>query len=399
MFPELYQKVFDINLSPSQNLTLQLLVMLVQSYRTVTLSRLAELFPQPIKYESRVRNLQRFLNLPKLTVKTLWFPIIKQWIKQEFKQRASNRFQRRRAKKLRLIHQGYLLLVIDRTQWKQRNLIVLSLVWGTHALPIYWRLLGKNGSSNLGQQKRFISPVLRLLKPYPVVLLGDREFQSVKLAKWLEKKGVDFALRQKKNTCISDDEQVYLALDKLGIQPGMSEFYEDIHCTKAHQLGNFNLAAYWKRKYRDKKAAKEPWYILTSLPNLKIALSFYEARWGIETMFKDCKTGGYNLENTRVNERRLLATVLLIAIAYTLATFQGVSCQKLGVADYICRPTEVERSIPRHSDFWIGLYGLLWLESMAIHSDLAIRLMNLKPHKRLFFQKGLTALSLIQSTF
>ncbi|MEM9541043.1 MAG: IS4 family transposase, partial [Cyanobacteria bacterium P01_E01_bin.42] len=39
------------------------------------------------------------------------------------------------------------------------------------------------------------------------------------------------------------------------------------------------------------------------------------------------------------------------------------------------------------------------LESMAIHSDLAIRLMNLKPHKRLFFQKGLTALSLIQSTF
>ena len=78
MFPELYQKVFDINLSPSQNLTLQLLVMLWQSYRTVTLSRLAELFPQPIKYESRVRNLQRFLNLPNLTVKTLWFPIIKQ---------------------------------------------------------------------------------------------------------------------------------------------------------------------------------------------------------------------------------------------------------------------------------------------------------------------------------
>jgi hypothetical protein len=56
---------------------------------------------------------------------------------------------------------------------------------------------------------------------------------------------------------------------------------------------------------------------LTSLKSLKLTLSFYAARWGIETMFKDCKTGGYNLEETRVNDRRLLALVLLISIAYT----------------------------------------------------------------------------------
>lgn len=49
------------------------------------------------------------------------------------------------------------------------------------------------------------------------------------------------------------------------------------------------------------------------------------------------------------------------------------------------------------SDFWIGLYGLLWLESMSNYSDLAYRLMMLKPHKRLYFQKGFMALSLIQS--
>ena len=119
MFPELYQKVFNIHLNESQRLTLQLLIMLLQSYRNVRLSRLAELFPQPIKYESRVRNLQRFLNLPQLSAKMLWFPIIKQWIKQEYKQRTLNRFQRRRAQKIKLIHQGYLLLVLDRTQWKE----------------------------------------------------------------------------------------------------------------------------------------------------------------------------------------------------------------------------------------------------------------------------------------
>ena len=107
---------------------------------------------------------------------------------------------------------------------------------------------------------------------------------------------------------------------------------------------------------------------------------------------------GYNLEDTRVNEQRLLALVLLITIAYTLATFQGIACQKMRASEYICRPTEKERSVKRHSDFWIGLYGFLWVESMQLWSDIATHLMNLKPHKRLNFQKGLKALSLIQST-
>ncbi|WP_204102458.1 MULTISPECIES: hypothetical protein [Spirulina sp. CCY15215] len=65
--------------------------------------------------------------------------------------------------------------------------------------------------------------------------------------------------------------------------------------------------------------------------------------------------------------------------------------------EYICRPTEKHRSVPRHSDFWIGLYGFLWVESMELWSDLATLLMNLKSHKRLYFQKGLHALTLIKS--
>ncbi len=90
----------------------------------------------------------------------------------------------------------------------------------------------------------------------------------------------------------------------------------------------------WKRKYRG-KGAKEPWYILTNLDNLNLTLAFYQARWGIESMFKDCKTGGYNLERTWVNEARFVVLVLLIAIAYTLATFHGESIQALGARNYV----------------------------------------------------------------
>jgi hypothetical protein len=47
-------------------------------------------------------------------------------------------------------------------------------------------------------------------------------------------------------------------------------------------------------------------------------------------MFKDCKTGGYNLEKTWVNQTRFLALVLLVAIAYSLATFHGEAIKKMG---------------------------------------------------------------------
>ena len=144
---------------------------------------------------------------------------------------------------------------------------------------VYWEFLKKNGTSNLGQQKKVIALVLRLLRSYPIVLLGDREFQSVQLAKWLQDKGVDFALRQKKNTCISDDRTVYVVLKNLEIKPGMSRFYEGICCTKAHQVGDFNLAAYWKRKYRG-KGPKDTCYILTSLQNIKLTFPPESPHWG-----------------------------------------------------------------------------------------------------------------------
>ncbi|WP_293107933.1 hypothetical protein [Moorena sp. SIOASIH] len=79
---QFYQTVLETHLTPGQYLTLQLLILLLQRYRNVRLSDLAERFPQPIKYPSRVRSLQRFLDLHQLSAKLLWFPIIKQIIKQ-----------------------------------------------------------------------------------------------------------------------------------------------------------------------------------------------------------------------------------------------------------------------------------------------------------------------------
>lgn len=57
----------------------------------------------------------------------------------------------------------------------------------------------------------------------------------------------------------------YQSLKSLGFKPGMSKFYPDVFCNKEDGLGPFNLALYWKRKYRE-KGPKEAWFILTNLP-------------------------------------------------------------------------------------------------------------------------------------
>jgi hypothetical protein len=396
MLPPSYQTTLRTHLNESQYLTLQLLLLLLQAHRQVKLSVLASVFPQPIQYRSRKRNLQRFLLLPQLSVKLLWFPLIKYWIRQEQRGNCLNREQRRYVRQLKHQQYGYWIVAIDRTQWKGHNLFMVSLVWGTHALPVYWEVLKKPGNSDLKTQKRLLGTVLHLFKNYPVLVLGDREFHSPKLASWLEFKGVSFALRQRKTFHFQENlEQDYQVLKKLGFKPGMSKFYQNILGNKGDGLGPFNLAVYWKRKYR-RKGPKDPWYILTNLPNLKLTLDVYCCRWGIEQMFKDYKTGGYHLEETKVNETRFLALVLLIAMAYSLATIHGQWVKKLGIDIYAGRINEHQDKTLRQSEFSLSLFGQRWIYGMELWNDWVLRLIALKPHKRLYFQRGFHALSLMQ---
>jgi hypothetical protein len=81
-----------------------------------------------------------------------------------------------------------LIFAIDRTQWRSQNLFVISLIEQKRAIPVYWILLPKRGCSNLDEQKKLIRPLLRLFKGYRILVLGDREFHSIKLANWLHSK-------------------------------------------------------------------------------------------------------------------------------------------------------------------------------------------------------------------
>lgn len=138
--------------------------------------------------------------------------------------------------------------------------------------------------------------------------------------------------------------------------------------------------------------------MLTNLDNLKAAIKAFKHRSGIEAMFKDCKTGGYNLESTYAAGQRLITLILLIAIAYTCAILTGRRVRNMSLQKYLSRLQELKRISRRHSAFWVGLYGHLWVGAIEFWFDLAATLMRLKPGKLPNFQKGLRAMSLIQST-
>ncbi len=151
------------------------------------ISLLAEALPLPILFESRRQKLRRFLRLEELSIETLWLPCVKALLSSMFTSRDT------------------IYLAIDRTSWGVINILVVSVVYDHRSWPIYWNFLEKKGSSNLTEQQAVLSKSIALLSDYVTVVLGDREFCSIKLGKWLGDRNAYFCLRQKRDTKIQKD--------------------------------------------------------------------------------------------------------------------------------------------------------------------------------------------------
>lgn len=114
-------------------------------------------------------------------------------------------------------------------------------------------------------------------------------------------------------------------------------------------------------------------------------------------MFKDCKTGGYNLESTHANGQQLMALILIIAIAYSWAILAGRKTRRIGLQKYVGRLQVLKQIHCCNSAFWIGMQWLFMGGAMEEWAFLATQLIQLKPNKLPYFQKALRAMTLIQS--
>ncbi len=377
MIPVFYQNHLKSQLSLSEYLFLKILLNLLDSIKKVNLERLANALPLAIKFESRRKRIQRFLSLPNLTIEKVWFPIVREWLETY------------------LDYGKIIYVAIDRTNWGYINLFMISVIWDKRAFPVDFELLPKLGSSNISEQQNILSKVMPVFNNYKVCVLGDREFCSVKLAKYLQSLGVYFCLRLKKNEFIERENDIFIELSNLGLMPGVSFFIKGVKVTKTRGFMSFNVACKWKRKIHG-VAPKEGWFILTNFDDLESAISAYKQRFDIEEMFRDFKKGGYNLEETNVEGTRFISLVLLIAIAYTSATIQGQQIKRKGIQKYVARTKEYGRLERRHSSFFIGLYGQTWVNFKDDCIELVTELMKINRNKRKYYQQGLRAMKHIE---
>lgn len=304
-----------------------------------------------------------------------WFAYIQLWLSENFK-----RGER-------------LYIAIDRTSWGKVNLLVVSVIWKKRAIPLYWELLDKLGSTSWEEQRDAIAKVLPLLKGYRPVILGDREFCSVRFAHWLSKQGCGFCLRLKCSTNIAQAEQTWCELGSLGLTPGTSLFLNPVSVTKQKGFGPFQVASKWKRRYRG-FGATEPWFILTNLGSLDEAIQAYQRRFGIEEMFRDFKKGGYSLERCKLVKDRLVSMIILLAIAYVESWRSGQRAKDCGIQKYLARPETPQQSQRRHSAFLVGLCAYRLSPIFQLCEPLIRALLRLSPNKILHYQKGFRALEL-----
>ena len=145
--------------------------------RSVCLYRLANALPGTAKPSSHYKRLQRFLSgfdLDLAVLARLMVALTRQ--------------------------EPPFILALDRTNWKfgkaELNVLVLALVHQGVAFPLFWKVLGKAGNSNLAERTALLGEYLSVFGNSSVTYLcADREFGGEVFARWLLEQKVPFVLR------------------------------------------------------------------------------------------------------------------------------------------------------------------------------------------------------------
>lgn len=187
---------------------------------------------------------------------------------------------------------GPVRLAIDWTIEAQQHLLVVSLIVGRRAVPIYWRaydatvLKGRMKRYELAVIRRAVMRIIRKVGRRRVRVTADRGFADVALFTLLTNLGVAFVIRVKKSTkiCIAG---VWRQLDTLRFAGN----------TRRRTLGHLlycasNPQALWvtMSRKRDRHGKWGLWYLVANRPyTAEQAVTEYAHRPGCEAGFRDAK--------------------------------------------------------------------------------------------------------------
>lgn len=224
---------------------------------------------------------------------------------------------------------GFHTLIMDGTSWKfgqtEIHYLVLSVLAGNVAVPIYWTQLAKLGASSQEERKQMINEALSIFDLAGMTLLADREYIGKEWFKFLKDKGLNFVVRMK----WGDYEQ--------DVNAFRGRSYQAMHlrCRQKKKLVSKHIeldyTAYTLVMMPNPKpgADEAVMIFLTTLSSARYAADYYRKRWKIECMFKHLKTNGYHLEDLNLKDAgKTRLMMAIVATAYLLAVKEGWKIRK-----------------------------------------------------------------------
>lgn len=229
-------------------------------------------------------------------------------------------------------HGETILLSLDQTDLGNRfAILMISLGVGHRALPLAWAV--EAGPANLGftTQQALLERVRAWLPAGAEVLLcADRFYPSVDLFRWLAAQpGWHYRLRLKGNLTVDP------GFGEITTTGALARDHSERYLSKVwlFQEGVPTNLAIWHEA-----GHPEPWIIAMNDPPNRATVQDYACRWGIEPLFSDFKSRGFQLEDTQLRAADRLDRLLLIM---ALAMYW---CVRVGQEEARDHPTPLEKN-------------------------------------------------------
>jgi hypothetical protein len=268
---------------------------LIQS-RSPHLSEIANHIPGDTSAVARIARIRRWLASQSILSRQLYTPII-----SEVLQAWSDR-------EVTIMLGGCFI------RHKTLQILRVSLSHCYRALPLAWEVVTSKGNVELECCDAMLDQVASLLSPTRrVTFLADRGFRDRDWAHKCRSLHWDYIIRIANNTLISFPGGLVARADCLGIKPGQRRYLPNVHLTLLADW-NCNLAITWTRATQN--CPSELCVLMTNLHPTGWVLRHYLKRMQIEESFRDEKSGGFDLDSSRLTDpKRLDALLLALAIA------------------------------------------------------------------------------------
>ena len=215
------------------------------------------------------------------------------------------------------------------------------------ALPLAWHV--RQGPKGHFPEELHIALVELIAACLPegsrVVLLGDGEFDGIKLQETLNKAGWCYACRTAQSTVATWDGATF-RLDTLGAcsKPGTLIELKEVQITR-DAYGPVMVLSCWAKGYH------EPLYLVSNMETAEEACRYYQKRFRIETFFSDQKSRGFHIHKSHIADPQRLSRLLIAAcLAYIWIVYLGSLCEKEGWREHVHRKQRCDLSF-----FQLGL--------------------------------------------